>query len=69
MGREVFFYEAFPGVWTPEVLGFFMEKLIQVLISFSQIQVVPINSPLWSYTDGFRLADPQLSSIMEAPSS
>lgn len=69
MEREVFFYETFADVWTPEVLGFFMEMLTWLLISFSQIQVVPINSPLWSYTDGFRLAEPRLSSIMETPSS
>lgn len=58
MGREVFFYETFPDVWTPEVFGFFMEMLTQLLISFNQIWEVQINSPLWSYTDGIRLAEP-----------
>lgn len=65
MEREV----VFPDVWTPEDFGLFVEVLTQLLISINQIQVVPINSPLWSYTDGFRLTEPQLSSIMETPSS
>ena len=46
VGREVFFYETFPDVCMPEVLNFFMERLFQLLISFSQTQVVPINYPL-----------------------
>lgn len=58
MGREVFFYETLPDVWTPEGFGVFVEMLTQLLISFSQIRVVQINSPLWSYTDGIRLAEP-----------
>uniref|UniRef100_A0A8B9M9Z3 WAP four-disulfide core domain protein 1 n=1 Tax=Accipiter nisus TaxID=211598 RepID=A0A8B9M9Z3_9AVES len=59
VGRwEVFFYETFPDVCMPEVLNFFVERLLHLLISFSQTQVVPINYPLWSYTDGVRPAKP-----------
>lgn len=41
-----------------EVLNFFMERLFQLLISFSQAQVAPIDHPLWSHTDGISSPNP-----------